>query len=102
MHEREKAAARIDVIAAGINHEAAGAAELIDEPRRSAESSGRLLGGSLLGPQEGNDYVEREVGRLRHDADLLDQMAEEVDRIRESAAALQRLSGGMRFARAEA
>jgi hypothetical protein len=94
MHETEKGTAEIDVIAAGINAEAARAVSLAEELARSAhkrQSFARFASG--FGE---DDSPAETTARLVHEEELADKMGAEAERVRDAAGELQSLARQMR------
>jgi hypothetical protein len=95
MHETEKDTAEVDVIAAGINAEAARVVSLAEERARSAharQSFARFSG--AFGDDEPSPQEPR--ARLEREEELALKMVAEAEKARDAAAELQRLVREMR------
>lgn len=95
MHEREKDAAAIDQLAAGMNADAARASALVDERIRSARKRKALLGYDTV-DNEPSDERELRGQHTVREADIAGEMAEQLDVIRTAAAKVQSLASEMR------
>lgn len=95
MHEREKDAAAIDQLAAGMNSDAARASALVDERIRSARKRKTLLGYDTVA-NEPSDERELRGQRTVRETDIAGEMAEQLDVIRTAAAKVQSLASEMR------
>jgi hypothetical protein len=90
MHEREKDAAEIDVLAATMNAEAARIVALAEARARSAQDC-RLISG------HGNTIeLAQALAKHERDEQLAHDMAMHAGRVRDEAAELQRLARDMR------
>ena len=90
MHEREKDAAEIDVLAAGINAEAARIVALAEARARSAQDC-RLISG------HGNTIeLAQALAKHERDEQLAHDMVLHAQRVRDEVAELQSLAHDMR------
>ena len=96
MHEDEKDTAEIDVIAAGINHDAARVVRLAEARARSART--RQGFAEYSGVTTGSDEptAEEAIAPLAQEEAIAQQMASQAEQVRDGAAELQRLAHEMR------
>jgi len=90
MHEREKDAAEIDVLAADMNAKAARVVALAEARARSAQDC-RLISG------HGNSTeMAATLSKHERDEQIADEMIDHAQRVRDEAAELERLAREMR------
>lgn len=95
MHEIEKETAEIDMLAAGVNRDAAAIVSLAEGRARSARTRQGFARFPASWGDEPTPPAEKLVG-LEHEESLAELMAAEAEKVRVSAAELQRLAREMR------
>ena len=96
MHENAKGIAGVDILAAGINGQAAEIVALAEEQARSARTRRDLAGAQeMLHGAEHAASPER-LAKYEHEEQLAQRIGVEAERLRDGAAELQRLTRQMR------